>query len=57
MKIIVYFTLGDVLECADVRDTRRFWRKVSKHCKWFSNTGALYGKNVQQRVERVEIVR
>lgn len=36
MKIEVYFSLGDVLINEDVRDTRRFWRIVSKHCKRFS---------------------
>ncbi len=57
MKITVYFTLGDVMECENVVNTRAFWRKVSKYCKWVSNTSALYGENVRQRVDRVVIER
>ena len=48
MKITVYFTLGDVLECENVQDTRRFWRMVSKHCKRFS-----YLCDVDYRAQRV----
>lgn len=55
MKIIVYFTLGDILECENVRDTRRFWRMVSKHCKRFSYLCSADYR--PQRVERVEKVR
>lgn len=36
MKIKVYFSLGDVLECEDVKNSRKFWRLVSKHCKRMS---------------------
>lgn len=36
MRITVYFSLGDVMECENVRDTRRFWRNVSKWCKRMS---------------------
>lgn len=60
MKITVYFTLDDVLECEDVKDTKRFWRMVSKHCKWVSksylaldNVGHMH----KERVKRVVIVR
>lgn len=48
MKITVYFSLGDVLECENVQDSRRFWRMVSKHCKMFS-----YGLLDDYRPERV----
>ena len=37
MKITVYFSLGDILECECVNDTRKFWRYVSKHCKHMSD--------------------
>lgn len=33
MKITVYLSLGDVIECENVQDSRRFWRMVSKWCK------------------------
>lgn len=36
MKIAVYFSYGDVLVVEDVKDTRRLWRMVSKHCKRMS---------------------
>lgn len=36
MKIAVYFTYGDVLVCEDVKNSRSFWRMVSKHCKRMS---------------------
>lgn len=38
MKITVYLSLGDIIECEDVRDTRRFWRMVSKWCKLMSDS-------------------
>ena len=37
MKITVYFTYGDILECEEVRDSRKFWRYVSKYCKRVSS--------------------
>lgn len=37
MKITVYFSLGDVLECECVNDSHRFWRYVSKYCKRVGN--------------------
>lgn len=48
MKITVYFSLGDILECEDVKDSKRFWRMVSKHCKMFS-----YGYRYRLKPERV----
>lgn len=36
MKIEVYFTHGDILSCEDVKNSRQFWRMVSKHCKRIS---------------------
>lgn len=33
MKIVVVFDFGDIFEIQNVRNTRKFWRKVSKYCK------------------------
>lgn len=32
--IMVAFTDTSVLECERVRDSHRFWRMISKYCKW-----------------------
>ena len=60
MKITVYFSLGDVLECSDVRDSKRFWRMVSKHCKWcersylaMDNDGHMYKQRVVKVVKTI----
>lgn len=33
--IRVYFNDDSILECAEVRNSKAFWRKVSKTCKYF----------------------
>lgn len=55
MKITVYFTLGDVLECENVQDTRKFWRMVSKHCKRVSKYDffGIAERGLTERVVRV----
>ena len=36
LQIRVTFNDQSILECMTVRDSRAFWRKVSKYCKYMS---------------------
>lgn len=36
MRITVYYTNDCVMEMENIRDSKRFWRKVSKDCKMFT---------------------
>ena len=51
MKITVYLSLGDVIECENVQDTRRFWRMVSKWCK--RNSHYFMNDSAPERVVKV----
>lgn len=56
MKIKVYFSLGDTVECEDVKNSRKFWRMVSKHCKHVNRLplwSKLSATHEKERVVRV----
>ena len=58
MKISVYFTYGDALTCEDVKDSRKFWRKVSKHCKIMSRQDFFgFPARPHQKPERVIFIK
>lgn len=54
MKIAVYFSYGDAMSCEDVKDSRKFWRMVSKHCKRMSQYDFFgFPAHSHQKPERV----
>lgn len=44
--IRVYFNDSSVLECMEVRNSKAFWRKVSKTCNYFGSRVVKVEKKV-----------
>ena len=58
LGIHVYFNNGCEIECKDVKNTRRFWRVVSKWCtRTNRNTLFMCYSTTPMRVLRVEFTR
>lgn len=57
LAITVYFNNGCVISCDEVRNSKSFWRKVSKWCK-HTNRSPFFNRYCSEpmRVERVERV-
>lgn len=44
--IRVYFNDDSILECMEVRNSKAFWRKVSRCCKYFGSRVVKVEKDV-----------
>lgn len=53
MRIEVYFNNGCVISCNKVVNSKRFWRKVSKWCKYHDRNNKRNIHTVNMRVVKV----
>lgn len=53
MRIEVYFNNGCIISCNKVVNSKRFWRKVSKWCKYHDRNNKRNILTVNMRVVKV----